>query len=112
MRNPTEILEERLSDTSSRGGFLATLGKLALLGGAALAGLRAQNAFATCGPSDCVYHGLDYGHACPPLAIDSYAGCCVSGGQYYETRVCTGGGAVECYYAIASGPGCPNAPAP
>lgn len=120
MRNPAEILGDRLSGPSSRRGFLGTLGKLTLLGGAALAGLGGKEVYAACGAYTCSVNNQYY---CPSYSgeTDSYAGCCVSGGKYYETRLCrhtyvnSQGQTVtvtDCYYAFATTAGCPNVPAP
>ncbi len=89
------------------------LGKVALVGGAALAGLRGEGVYAACGASNCSSTGAQY---CPSNDQDLYIGCCRSGSQYYETRGCyfdSGHGLqLECTYSFATTYNCPNVPAP
>ncbi len=114
MRNPAEILGNHLSRPSSRRGFLATLGKMAVLGGAALAAVGGKEVYATCGPSRCPINGQYY---CPFNDQDSYYSCCKTGSQYYETRLCESYNPscncyniFDCFYSFAVGPNCPNVP--
>jgi hypothetical protein len=110
MSNPVEAISSRMARRSSRRGFLATLGKAALFGGAILAGLGVTKAYAACGdcPSPC----------CPTESCnqvsenDTYVGCCDGPSGWFETRACVNkvGGYVDCYYVFQSTANCPHTP--
>lgn len=117
MASPAEIVGDRLAGTASRRGFLAALGKMALLGGAALAALGGKEVYAICGPSRCPKNNQ---YSCPSGDMDSYYSCCKTGSQYYETRLCESYNPscgcyniFDCFYSFGPvGPNCPNVPAP
>lgn len=111
MSNPVRVIGEQLEERSSRRGFLARVGKVALAGGAVLAGLGGGAALAAgCGqcPLPCCNPP-----ACGPSEMDVYVGCCRNANGYYETRACVSAftGQVDCYYVFATTAGCPQVPA-
>jgi hypothetical protein len=108
MANPVRSIGEHLEGRSSRRGFLALVGKVALAGGAVLAGLGGGAALAAgCGqcPSPCCQSGCG-------MDEDVYVGCCHNANGYYETRACVNPlyGNVDCYYVFATTAGCPQVP--
>lgn len=98
-------LIERLSDTlatgSSRRGFLRTFGKVALAGGALLAGVGVTAVEAQ--GSECCGSApqCDYGsnNACAPWNCLGADYCCKSGGYYYTCAPCyyCGTTTITCY---------------
>lgn len=109
MANLVRVIGEHLEERSSRRGFLAMVGKVALAGGAVLAGLGNSGVLAaTCGqaPSPVCKTGCG-------MDEDVYVGCCHNANGYYETRACVSPiyGNVDCYYVFATTAGCPQVPA-
>lgn len=117
MRSPAGILGGQLSGPKSRRGFLAALGKFALLAGAAFAGVGGTEVFASCGSKDCYYYGQDYGYGCPAGDSNVYVGCCKYLGVYYETRSCQhydrncNCTVTDCTFSFPTQPNCPQVPA-
>jgi hypothetical protein len=105
MANPSRFIASHLVGGDSRRGFLVTLGKIALLGGAAVAGLGYREALATCG--QCPYPCCN-GGGCAGNVI--FYGCCKgTDGQWYETTACyTLGGTLDCYWTFVTSPNCPR----
>ncbi len=107
MADPVKKLSDLLAHPSSRGGFLTALGKVVVIGGAALAGVSSRSALAA--SCDCSYY---YGanccgeNGCPFIEEDVLLSC-IGGCQHHA---CMSNGVIDCYYTVTYGPNCPNQP--
>jgi hypothetical protein len=109
MSSLVRALSSQVAAKSSRQGFLAMIGKAAMVGGAIIAGLGVGDAFA-CGPScgDCPCPCCSQ-HSCLPPDSDVYVSCCKTGNTWYETRKCLlPDGSLNCYYSFQSIANCPR----
>lgn len=110
MKNPVLVLGDRLAEKTSRSGFFAKMGTLALAGGALVAGLGQKEAYAACGTCFSPCCGVGYTQ-CPPGTFEKFLGCCRLGNNYYTSYECDQwlNGPLVCYIDVPS-QGCPQVP--
>lgn len=106
MNWPVRTLGAHLSNSSSRRGFLVTLGKAVMVGGGILAGVGSGRALANCScPTPCCSE-------CPPGDTAQYAGCCFDQQGWHETVACYQGITLDCYAWFPASANCPQSPVP
>lgn len=109
-------LGDTLAARSTRRGFLATLGKVALAGAALAAGIAATSGSVLAACTQCSPYCLEpcYNSDCPcgdtEDNLDAF--CCFSGSGEQECIPCLTNGQLHCYAIIQVSGGCPHTPSP